>query len=251
MTLALLLTTISLYCIILKFSVKANALVVRKKAGLLLYSWQCLGVVSHELGHYFFCCVFLHRVTNFSLYSPQPDGQLGFVEHQYNNKSFYQCVGNVFICFGPVFSGVLLSWLLTTSLWPDVNFIHIITAMNSDIEKLGLLAAFTDNANRILMQYLLMFNDNELKFVLWIFLMSSIVNHIMPSKADLRNGLSGVGHFMVLIVLIYFLNFEQIINFANSIMVLLLSMLLSLAAFIVAIQISIISLVKVLKNKEV
>lgn len=250
--LSLLIITILLYLVLTSLSMRANALIISKKGSVLLYTWQCFGVVSHELGHYFFCGIFFHRVTNMALYHPQKNGQLGYVEHQYNNKSFYQNLGNVFIGLGPIASGVAFSWLLTELLWPNMNFPQLIEMVSKDIKREGLLIAFIDNADLFLSKYMLMLKTEPLKFTLWVFIMTSIVNHIMPSKSDLCNVVSGLWQFSTIIFLVYVFNFEQqLISIMNSALVLLLSMLLSVSFIITAIQILTVLLFTTFKNKEV
>ena len=74
------------------------------------------GVMIHEIGHAVFCLIFRHKIVEMKLFSPEEDGTLGYVNHSYNPKSFYQRIGNFFIGTGPIWFGVavlcLISWLL-------------------------------------------------------------------------------------------------------------------------------------------
>ena len=74
------------------------------------------GVMIHEIGHAIFCLIFRHKIVEMKLFSPEEDGTLGYVNHSYNPKSFYQRIGNFFIGTGPIWFGVavlsLISWLL-------------------------------------------------------------------------------------------------------------------------------------------
>ena len=74
------------------------------------------GVMIHEIGHAIFCLIFRHKIVEMKLFSPEEDGTLGYVNHSYNQNSFYQRIGNFFIGTGPIWFGVavlcLISWLL-------------------------------------------------------------------------------------------------------------------------------------------
>ena len=75
----------------------------------------CPGVMVHEIGHALFCVIFRHKIVEMKLFSPEADGTLGYVNHSYNPKSFYQRIGNFFIGTGPIWFGIavlcFVSWL--------------------------------------------------------------------------------------------------------------------------------------------
>ena len=66
------------------------------------------GVAVHELSHAFFCIVFRHKITKLVLFSPEEDGTLGYVNHTYNSRSYYQRIGNFFIGTGPIWGGIFI-----------------------------------------------------------------------------------------------------------------------------------------------
>ncbi len=90
-----------------------------KGVSILIYA-TALGTVIHELSHALFCIIFKHKITNISLFNPDPDGTLGYVEHAYNIKSSYQMAGNFFIGIAPIVMTGLLTYLLTILLIPDI-----------------------------------------------------------------------------------------------------------------------------------
>ncbi|MEX0380044.1 metalloprotease family protein [Leuconostoc sp. MS02] len=80
-----------------------------------------LGVVIHELSHLLVALIFNHKIVNFKLWQISDDGVLGYVNHTYNPKSFYQRLGNVFIGLAPILVLTLVFYALTKitydSLW--------------------------------------------------------------------------------------------------------------------------------------
>lgn len=65
-----------------------------------------IGTPVHECGHALFCLIFAHKITAIKLYDPSPDnGVLGYVNHTFNPKNFYQVIGNFFIGIGPLILG--------------------------------------------------------------------------------------------------------------------------------------------------
>ena len=84
------------------------------------------GVMIHEIGHAVFCLIFRHKIVEMKLFSPEEDGTLGYVNHSYNPKSFYQRIGNFFIGTGPIWFGITIlcfvSWLLLPSEMEVGNF---------------------------------------------------------------------------------------------------------------------------------
>ena len=79
----------------------------------------CPGVMIHEIGHAVFCLIFRHKIVEMKLFSPEEDGTLGYVNHAYNPKSFYQRIGNFFIGIGPIWFGVTVLWFISLMLLPN------------------------------------------------------------------------------------------------------------------------------------
>ena len=128
------------------------------------------GVMLHELSHAFFCIIFKHKIVDMKLFSPEEDGTLGYVNHQYNPKSIYQRMGNFFIGTGPIWGGVTAILLLTCWLLPqltlDLNTIKQ-TVFAFDFWK-------------------------SYKPWLWLYCVFTIFSHITLSPPDLRGAADGL-----------------------------------------------------------
>lgn len=145
------------------------------------------GTAVHELSHALFCVIFRHKVTSMKLFSP--DGKtLGFVNHSWNPRSFYQRSGNFFIGLAPVIIGTLVIWLLTLLLLPDMtaglrweNFssLNQVLAASWGL-TCGMLKNFTDPA--ILTRW-----QSWLHFILLLL----IGSHITLSPSDFKGVAAG------------------------------------------------------------
>lgn len=74
--------------------------------------FSALGVMIHEIGHAIFAVIFGHRVTDVTLFRPDPEtGTPGSISHAYNKRNIYQVVGNFFIGIGPIIFGTTVIFL--------------------------------------------------------------------------------------------------------------------------------------------
>jgi len=149
------------------------------------------GTVIHELSHALFCKIFEHDITGISLFNPEPDGTLGYVEHAYNAKSFYQSAGNFFIGMAPIMILGSIVYLLTIWLVPD-----IIPPMMQ-----------THNIKHILLYIMQIYHnlltpDNFSKTNFWIYIIAVFVisSHSTLSGADFKGALHGI---LALILIIF------------------------------------------------
>lgn len=145
------------------------------------------GVVVHELSHALFCILFGHSITDMQLFSPEEDGTLGYVSHEYNPRNLYHQVGNFFIGTGPIWGGTLLLWFLSYLLLPN-------PVTSGDKTLWQQFAAYLS----------IFFTANfwcSWQGWLWIYLAFTITQHITLSGADLEGALTGFGFLVVLILL--------------------------------------------------
>lgn len=142
------------------------------------------GVMIHELSHAFFCLIFRHKIIEMKLFSPQSDGTLGYVQHQYDPQSLYQRCGNFFIGTGPVWGGVVLLCLLSSKLLPPF-----------EEDYASVMSLFTTSAFWL-----------SFKSWIWLYLTLTILSHITLSGPDLKGAFDG-GIAIVTAVLLLFVLF--------------------------------------------
>lgn len=168
------------------------------RRGVLATAW--IGTPIHELGHLLQCFIWGHRVTKVKfLQLNNPNGVLGYVEHQYNPSSIYQQVGNFFIGMGPIFSGIgaliFGMYLLVPESYQTFTE-YIYQNVTSDIH-LMMIGSATLAITKSLFTI-----ENLINPLFWIFLVFavSISSHIALSKADIKGSAKGL--LMILFVLI-------------------------------------------------
>jgi hypothetical protein len=59
------------------------------------------GTVLHELSHAIMCVVFRHKIKKVVLFTLKDTKARGYVNHQYNPRSMYQCLGGFMIAIAP------------------------------------------------------------------------------------------------------------------------------------------------------
>ena len=136
------------------------------------------GVAVHELSHAFFCPIFRHKITKLVLFSPEEDGTLGYVNHTYDPKSYYQRAGNFFIGTGPVWGGIFILFLLSKLLLPA--------------EMLPFSDSHTDNFFAFLRGLLSAKLWKSWTFYLWLYIALTVGSHITLSKPDLTGAKDGL-----------------------------------------------------------
>ena len=126
----------------------------------------CPGVMVHEIGHALFCIIFRHKIIDMKLFSPEADGTLGYVNHSYKPKSFYQRIGNFFIGTGPVWFGIVMLYLVSWLLLP--NEMSISDFFSADFWS-------------------------RWQSYCWLYLILTISSHVTLSQPDLAGASRGAG----------------------------------------------------------
>ena len=161
--------------------------------GILWTAW--FGTPLHEYSHAFFAKLFRHKIIEMRLFKPNyQTGELGYVNHSYNQKSFYQSVGNFFIGSAPMIFGSITLVILLKFLLPNGD--TVFASLTGDYSIWGMLAGVK---NSVLALFSL---DNLTSGWFWLFLYASfcIASHMAPSKAD-RKGM-WYGFILIIIVLV-------------------------------------------------
>lgn len=154
-----------------------------------------LGVMIHEIGHIVFCYIFGHKVLDYKLFSPEEDGTLGYVNHEYNPNNFYCRIGNFFIGTGPVWIGLVIINFLTLWLLPEFP------KYSGEINNFsGLLPQAFETS--ILFFKKLLTVDIWLCWQTWVWLVLVLMigSHIALSSPDLHGAADG---FIVIMVLLF------------------------------------------------
>ncbi|AKP64662.1 hypothetical protein FC99_GL002603 [Levilactobacillus koreensis JCM 16448] len=89
-----------------------------------------IGIFFHELSHLLTAVLFGHRIDKVRLVKRphpnrrgadgQPDLALGYVNHTWNQRNWYQVIGNLFIGVAPIFGCALVLLVLTATLIPSL-----------------------------------------------------------------------------------------------------------------------------------
>jgi hypothetical protein len=170
--------------------------------GVLATAW--IGTPVHEFGHLLQCFIWGHRVKKVKfLQLANPNGVLGYVEHQFNPGSIYQQIGNFFIGMGPIFSGIGALMLGMYLLLPESyqtfsEYIH--NHVSPELHTSDYLMVIGD-AILVITKSLFTF-ENLLNPLFWVFLLFaiSISSHIALSKADIQGSARGL--LMIFFVLV-------------------------------------------------
>ncbi|WP_439744452.1 hypothetical protein [Bacillus pseudomycoides] len=174
------------------------------RKGFLLTAW--IGVPIHELGHAIMCVVFRHQIVAMQLFPTNTNnGYLGYVRHQYNQRSIYQRIGNFFIGIAPIFSGMAALILLMYYFVPQ-SYSVFIHALETNTQTASINIDMLQNIlfSAILLLKSLFTVSNLFNPLFWLFLFIAICisTHIALSKPDIEGSLDGV--ITIFIVLFLF-----------------------------------------------
>jgi len=157
------------------------------------------GTICHELGHAIFAKLFRHRIKEMKLFSPSPDGTLGYVAHAWNRRSLYQNIGNFFIGTGPLWFGALVLWLLALLLLGGDAWSAVATAPAMEPTQAGatqwlLTAAQTVWASgwHLASAIVSMMDLTSWTTYVFIYLVVAIGSHVSLSPPDLAGAGRGL-----------------------------------------------------------
>ncbi|WP_395317734.1 hypothetical protein [Fructilactobacillus frigidiflavus] len=160
-----------------------------------------LGVIIHELGHAAFALIFGHKITQIKLLNFHPeDGSLGSVESSYNPRSWYQTLSNFFIGLGPLFSGLLVCWLLVKFLCHPIYTAIPVDEVNqlSPTNIINFIVQITTTwLGNITTAFLNAGIVNQLILIILIGMISSTVFSL--SSQDLHSSYTGLPSFFMVI----------------------------------------------------
>ena len=161
---------------------------VGDKATFVLYASSVVGTPVHELGHALMCIPFAHRITDMKLLLPpsRRSRTLGYVEHSYNRKNPWAVFGDLFISFGPIFSGIGVMVLVLTLCFPAQWNTYLegsramiengLDAQHVTASILSLLFSLFDGLK----------GENAVRCVIGLIIILSVSQHITLSLADIK-----------------------------------------------------------------
>ncbi|MDR2732255.1 MAG: hypothetical protein LBB36_03455 [Fibromonadaceae bacterium] len=167
---------------------RAFASSIGSKAELFLTGW--IGTPVHEMSHAIFCVIFRHKITEAKFFSPQEDGTLGYVKHEYNPKSSYQKIGNFFIGIAPMLFGTVVIYAMLGLLLPE----YLPEELNGGIAATGW---------EIFRNFFNSYNFGNLRFWVFIYLSLGVASRMSISIQDFKGATSG---FLTLLCLIFLVN---------------------------------------------
>ncbi len=180
-----------------------------RKLDIVITGW--LGTPVHEIGHAFFCLVFMHRINKIRLYQPNSaDGSLGYVNHSYNPKNYYQKIGNLFIGAGPIIFGAFVLYAVMYYLLPNSkSAIAIITSHDLQISNIMNIAdqlqTIYSSAEQMLLTIFSQANFQTIEFWIFLYISVCIASHMELSPPDIKGMWSGLVTLIVLLLVVNFL----------------------------------------------
>lgn len=151
------------------------------------YASSIVGTPVHELGHALMCIPFAHRIIDMKLLTFPKDRSrtLGYVQHSYKRKNQWAAFGELFISFGPIFSGlgvmILVLTLCFPTQWNAYRETSRMLVESGASVKDCLLSVFS-----LLLSLFSGFKENLVPSLIGIFIILSVSQHITLSFADLK-----------------------------------------------------------------
>lgn len=175
---------------------------VGDSATVVLYASSVVGTPIHELGHALMCIPFGHRITDMQLLLPpsRRSRTLGYVEHSYNRKNPWALFGDLFISFGPIFSGLAVMILVLSLCFP--------TQWGAYLESSRAMVEVGANAQEVTsLVFSLLFSllqgiaEGGAPAIIGVIIILSVAQHITLSFADLRGCLAALGMYTGLVLI--------------------------------------------------
>lgn len=166
-----------------------------------------IGTPIHEFGHLIQCLIWRHKVIEVKfLQFNDPNGVLGYVNHQWNARSLYQSIGNFFIGLGPIFSGITALIGAMYILVPDSYHVFKVTldakAASEHLIDMSSIQFVGSSILSIGKALFMLSNLTNPGFWLFLFIAISISSHIALSSSDIKGSLNGLISIYVLLVIL-------------------------------------------------
>ena len=189
---------------------------VGNSATAVFYASSVVGTPVHELGHALMCIPFGHRITDMKLLMmpSRHSRTLGYVEHSHNTKNPWAVFGNLFISFGPIFSGLGVMILVLTLCFPAqwnayLENSRVLVESGASIQE-SLSGSFS-----LLFSLFDQFKADALRATVGILIILSVSQHITLSLADLRGCITAL--FMYTGIVAVFAGVTMLLGLQNGI----------------------------------
>ena len=163
------------------------------------FFFAAIGTPVHEVSHLATSFLFNHRIRKFSLFSPDRNGRLGYVEHAFDPKSWYQRTGCFFIGLAPVAGGAAALYLLTRLFFPDFSFGTPFPVMFTGLDKIhdaGRLLLFFSSAGSAMKgqahSFGLLLMRGNWHVAVYFILVVAVGSHMFPSPSDFEGMVPGL-----------------------------------------------------------
>ncbi len=160
---------------------------VGDSATLVLYASSVVGTPVHELGHALMCIPFAHRITDMKLLLPpsRRSKTLGYVQHTYNRKNLWAVFGDLFISFGPIFSGLGVMILVLTLCFPTQWNAYLDSSRAMVAAGVGVREMLSGGVS-LLFSLFEGIKGDAVRSVVGLLIILSVSQHITLSFADLK-----------------------------------------------------------------
>ena len=146
----------------------------------IIFGW--LGIMVHEGSHALVAILFGHHVDHIrwiqNPFTANQDERLGYVSHGWNPHNKIQQAGNFFIGLAPMFGVVLVGFLVTLGLWPQM------------------LTAYQTGAS-------IWHQVTWWQLVIWLYVITNLSLALNLSRADWQNIKAGLGWYIVFVSLLF------------------------------------------------
>ena len=160
---------------------------VGNSATAVFYASSVVGTPIHELGHALMCIPFGHRITDIKLlmFPSRRSRTLGYVEHSYNRKNPWAVFGDLFISFGPIFSGMGVMVLVLFLCFPT-QWNAYLESSRALVESGADMREMSSTVFALLFSLFQGFQTDVLRSTVGILIILAVSQHITLSFADLK-----------------------------------------------------------------
>lgn len=170
----------------------------------LFYLSAMVGTPIHEASHAIIALIFGHKIHKISWFQMGKDGRLGYVDHNWNQRSLYQSIGVFFIAIAPLLAGfsvivLLQHFLAMPTIRPfvlNVDVANVYTVSAAAVHYCGyVIETFIDSAL------------SSRQHALTLLLACLICFHCIPSRGDFNNALKGLVIVLVVVAVLWAVSF--------------------------------------------